>query len=90
MRDRIAQRRKADRAIILYGALLSCVICAGFAPVPLNREAALAAVVLLTLCALCIASAQNGAMAMAGQSFNLCCHTSVIWNLFTAAPTASA
>lgn len=91
MRDRmIAQRPGADRAIILYGALFSCAIYGGFALVPLTREAALTAVILLTICALFIASAQNGSMAMFGQTFNLCGHTSVVWNIFTAAPMAAA
>jgi len=90
MRDRIAQRQGADKAIILYGALFSCAIYCGFALVPLTREAALTAVILLTTCALFIASAQNGSMAMFGQSFNLCSYTSVVWNIFTATPTAAA
>jgi MFS family permease len=90
LRDRIAQRPGADRAIILFGALFSLAIYGASALVPLTREAVLAATTLLTICALFIASAQNGAMATFGQSFNLCGDTSVVWNIFTATPTAAA
>lgn len=89
-RDRMASRPGADRAVILWGAVMSCAIYAGLAVAETTRQNALIAVVLLTFCSLFITSAQNGAMSTFGQRFHLCAQTSVIWNIFTAAPTALA
>src|SRR5437660_399216 len=79
-----------DRGFMLLFGGISALLYVCFAFTPLTYLTLLAAVVLLTVSFLFVASAQNGLTSTIGQQHAMTGQVSAAWNIFLSVPTVAA
>jgi Major Facilitator Superfamily len=90
IRDSWNPFRSGDRAFMMMFGSISAVLYVFFAFCPVTYETLLAAVVLLTVAFLFVASAQNGLTATIGKQHLMTGQVSAVWNVFISIPTVAA
>src|SRR5947209_2065629 len=79
-----------DRGLMaIFGAIGTCLYLA-FAFTPVSYGSLIAALLLLTMAALCVASAQNGLSSTFGQQHAMSGQVSAVWNIFASVPAVIA
>jgi hypothetical protein len=79
-----------DRGFMLLFGSMTAFLYVGFAFLPITYLTLLAAVVLLTMSFLFVASAQNGLTSVIGQQHAMTGQVSAVWNVFLSIPTVAA
>ncbi|MBV8850147.1 MAG: MFS transporter [Methylobacteriaceae bacterium] len=75
-----------DRGLLAIFGATGAVLYLTFAFIPISYGSLLAAMVLLTMASLFVASAQNGLTSTLGQQHAMSGQVSAVWNIFTSIP----